>query len=348
MSDKKGTPSGKRATMTDVAKRAGVSQATVSLVLNNAGGVRVNDETRERVQKAADDLGYTIWRRTRVGAGSIRIIGFLIDDIASSPLTTASIEAARQAAWENGCVLVVLPIHGETALERAAIKLLLDQRLVGVIYACFYTKKVVLPKALRTVPVVLVNCFSSDINLLAFVPSHEAGAYHITASLIARGHRRIAYINGKSDMLASQQRLQGYRRAMSDHDVPIDETLVAEGSWSLSQAQALTSDFLHLSQPPDAIFCASDRMALGAYAAAAAANLRIPDDIAVVGFDNDPIAAHLSPPLTTVHVPHAGMGQIAVQQLVSRYEGRMQGLLTGMIPLDCVLVERASHAKSPL
>lgn len=339
--------SSKRATMVDVAKRAGVSQATVSLVLNNAGGVRVNDETRDRVQKAAEELNYKIWRRTRVGAGSIRIIGFLIDDIAASPLTTASIEAAREAAWQNGCVLVVVPIRGETDLERAAIKLLLDQRLVGVIYGAFYTKKVTLPKALRTVSVALLNCFSHDPNLLAFVPSHEAGAYTLISSLIEQGHRRIAYINGQSDTLASEQRLRGFRRAMMDHGIGVDENLVTDGGWSLSKAQNRTKAFLALAEPPTAIFCASDRMAIGAYEAIAAAQLRIPEDVTVVGFDDDPTGEHLSPPLTTVHVPHARMGMMAVQQLIDRYEGRTTEFLKGTVSLECPVVLRGSSGPKP-
>lgn len=334
--------------MTDVARLAGVSQATVSLVLNNAGGVRVNAETRERVLQAAEALQYRVWRRTPVGSGSIKIIGFLIDDIAARLLTVASIEAAREAAWAAGCVLVVIPIHGQSDLEQAAIELLLGQRLVGVIYGAFYTRQVDLPKPLRTTPVVLLNCFSSDPNLLALVPDHEAGAYAATTHLIALGHRRIAYINGSSTMLASSQRLRGYQRALVDHGLPLDQTLVADGEWSLSTAQKLTADLLKRPQRPTAIFCASDRMAIGTYEALIGAGLKIPDDMSVVGFDNDPVAQHLSPSLTTIYVPHEEMGRNAVAYLLERYEGRQPAQLNGIASLPCPLIERQSAVPLPM
>lgn len=335
---------GKRATMMDVARLSGVSQATVSMVLNKAGGVRVNAETRERVLEAAEALNYRVWRRTPVGSGSIRIIGFLIDDIAARLLTVASIEAAREAAWAAGCMLVVIPIHGQADLEQAAIEFLLGQRLVGVIYGAFYTREVDLPKALRTAPVVLLNCFSSDPNLLAYVPDHEAGAYLATDHLIGLGHHDIAYINGSSTMLASSLRLRGYQRALADHGIALDPTLIADGDWSLSVAQSLTAQFLSRPVPPTAIFCASDRMAIGSYEALAGAGRHIPDDISVVGFDNDPVAQHLSPTLTTIYVPHAEMGRKAVDYLLDRYEGREPEQLSGIVTLPCPLLDRGSVA----
>ncbi|WP_189425613.1 LacI family DNA-binding transcriptional regulator [Devosia pacifica] len=328
--------------MSEVARRAGVSQATVSLVLNDTGGVRVNADTRARVRQVADEIGYHVWRRSPVGSGSIRTIGFLIDDITSSALTTSSIEAARAAAWENNCVLTVLPTHGESQLERAAIKLLFAQRLVGVIYGAFYTKEVSLPKQLRTASVVLLNCFSADPNVTSFIPRHEEGAYDMTTRLIAAGHRRIAVINGTSSMLAAVQRFEGYRRAMESAQLEIDEDLVAEGNFSLSGAQRMTERFLMLDRPPTAIFCASDKMAIGAYEALKSAGLSLPLDMSVVGFDDDPMGQFLSPPLTTVRVPHAQMGRQAVEFLIDKYNRAEQRVPPGKSLLACPLVERES------
>ena len=122
-----------RATMIDVAKLAGVSQATVSLVMNGAGGTRVAGATRKQVREAAEALGYRIWRRSPVGSGALRAVGFLVDDTITHPLVNYAIEGAREAAWENDCVLMVLPTRGDEAQRAAALDLLFGQRLLGVI-----------------------------------------------------------------------------------------------------------------------------------------------------------------------------------------------------------------------
>ena len=180
-----------RATMIDVAKRAGVSQATVSLVLNDAGGTRVAAATRARVHEAAGALGYRIWRRAPVGSGSLRAVGFLVDDTITHPLVNYAIEAAREAAWENGCVLMVLPTQGDAALRAAALELLFGQRILGVLLAAVFTSEIDLPGTLRTVPTVLINCTDRANLAPALVPAHAAGADTATSHLIEAGHVRI-------------------------------------------------------------------------------------------------------------------------------------------------------------
>jgi LacI family transcriptional regulator len=306
--------------------------------------VRVSKETRDRVRRAAEELGYRVWRRAPVGSGSIRTVGVLMDDIAQNPLSSFAIDAARKRAWEHGCVLVVLPLHGDKQLERRAIELLLAQRLIGVIYQSYFTRELSLPKRLRTTPVILVNCYTKDPNVPFVIPDHAEGAQSGVAELVAAGHTRIGFINGSISMEAARDRLNGYKRALAAGGISPDPALIRDGSWRMSRAEQETRALLALPEPPTAIFCASDKMAVGCYEALKAAGLRVPEDMSVVGFDDDPMAAVLTPPLSTVLVPHARMGELAVDYLLAQGEGEAA---SEALPrrIRCTFVERSSIAR---
>lgn len=334
-----------RATMVDVAKRAGVSQATVSLVLNGAGGTRVAAATRKRVLEAADALGYRIWRRSPVGSGALRAVGFLVDDTITHPLVNYAIEGAREAAWENDCVLMVMPSRGDPAQQAAALELLFGQRVLGVVMAAVFTSEVELPAPLRIAPTVLINCTDPGGLAPALIPAHAAGAEAATAHLIAAGHRRIGFIVGEPWMLASRERSNGYRAALRHAGIRHDPRLARHGDGLVSGGRARALELMRLPVPPTAIFCASDRMALGAYEAVKELGLAIPGDVSIVGFDDDPIARFLDPALTTIRVPHEEMGRLAVEDLAARAAGVREGRIGGLLRLDCPLVTRASVAR---
>jgi LacI family transcriptional regulator len=339
--------SSRRPTMIDVARRAGVSQASVSLVLNDAGGVRVAGATRQKVRQAAEELGYRVWRRSPVGSGSIRTIGLLVDDIGSNPLSLGAVEAARARAWKDGCVLVVLPINGDKELERHAIDLLMGQRLVGIVYQSYFTQELTLPKALRTANTILLNCYTRDPNVPHIVPAHSEGARKAVAALIDAGHRRIGFINGRSEMEASRHRLEGYRKAHEDRGFRIDPALIRDGDFTIGPGERETKALMKLPDPPTAVFCASDRTAVGCYEALKSLGISVPGDVSVVGFDDDPLASIVTPPLSTVRVPHAKMGEIAVEYLLERAAGdRPAGSISSR--MSCDYVARDSVAAPPV
>lgn len=332
-----------RVTMVDVAKLAGVSQATVSMVLNDTGGTRVQEQTRKLVRDAADQLGYRVWMRAPVGSGGLQAIGFVIDDSTSNPIVNMAIDAARELAWESGAVLVVLPTQGDERLRASALELLFAHRVVGVIFAAFFTREYSLPQKLHSVPTVLLNCFTPNDAVPAILPAHAQGAETAVEHLIAAGHRRIAFINGESWMVASRDRLRGYKRALKAAGIAFDEELVRSGNWLLSRGHDCTRDLLAMDDPPTAIFCASDKMAIGAYEAIKEAGLSIPGDISVVGFDDEPTARFLDPPLTTIRVPHEDLGRRAVTHLYAkRSRTDRSAAITGRIQIECPLVERNS------
>ncbi|HTN61045.1 MAG TPA: LacI family DNA-binding transcriptional regulator [Devosia sp.] len=334
-----------RPTMVDVAKLAGVSQATVSMVLNETGGTRVTEKTRTLVREAAETLGYRVWMRAPVGSGGVQAIGFVIDDSTSNPIVNKAIDAARQLAWENEAVLMILPTQHDERLRAAALDLLFVHRVVGVVFAAFFTREYTLPQKLNSVPVVLINCHTKGDVAPAILPAHALGAETAMRHLTDSGHRRIAFINGESWMEASKDRLRGYKRGLKLANITFDSTLVRSGNWTLSGGYNCTRELLRLPEPPTAIFCASDEMAIGCYEAVKEAGLSIPGDISVIGFDDIASSRHLEPPLTTILVPHEDMGRRAITHLYAKRDNeKRSGVITGRLQIDCPLVERGSVA----
>lgn len=334
------------ATMWQVAERAGVSQATVSLVLNNVGGSRVNEATRERVMDAVRELGY----RTNAFAKSLRsgesgMIGFISDEVASSPFAGRLLKGAQMLAWETGNVILSVDTFNEPDLEAAAIDMMLSYRVAGVVYASMYHRVVDLPAGLTSIPTVVVNAQDRSGAVPSVFPDEERGGYAATRQFIDAGHTRIGMINiqpEESDLPAGIGRLAGYRRALAEAGIPDDRSLVRYGRGVVEDGLALTLELLNLEDRPTAIFCGNDRTAWGAYRAIESLGLRVPEDCSVIGFDNhEMLAPYLDPGLTTVELPYEQMARTAVQLLLS---GDSQS--PSMNPIECALVLRGSVANA--
>ncbi|ASW10935.1 LacI family transcriptional regulator (plasmid) [Rhizobium sp. 11515TR] len=335
--------------MTDIAKAAGCSQSAVSFVLNNTPGMRLSQQTRERVIEAARQLGYVapvlaappaLLSPSRLDG----VIGFAVDQLATSPEAVVAIEGARQACWNAGNVLLVAQTMSDPVMEPRAIKALSNSGISALIYMTIFTREVEVPDYLYdlNIPIILLNCYTSDYAFPAVVPSEIAGGQTATRHLISHGHHRIATITGEPWMQAAQDRLTGYRRALATADIPFDPELVIEGDWSASAGYSGTMKLLSLPERPTAIFCQNDRTAIGCYEALKEAGLHIPEDMSVMGYDDEDICRHLVPPLTTSILPHMAMGQWAIEHLetaVLPRERRYQ-----ITKLECSLVKRASVA----
>ena len=339
----------RRVTMTDVAKAAGCSQATVSFVLNRTAGMKLSPQTRDRVIEAARTLGYVMPTFPQRVTGASRlplldgVIGFAVDQLATSPEAVVAIEGARQASWNAGNIIMVAQTLCDPEMEPKTLRALSAPGVSALIYMTIFTREIVLPPYLAEldIPIVLLNCYTTDHTLPAVVPGEIAGGQTSTQHLIQHGHRRIATITGEPWMEAAQHRLKGYRRALATADIPFDPELVVEGDWSASAGYKATQQLLALPERPTAIFCQNDRTAIGCYEALKEAGLSIPEDMSVIGYDDEEIARHMHPPLTTSVLPHRAMGTWAVEQLDDPESP------TGRYPitkLECPLVERASVA----
>lgn len=341
---------GRRITMTDIAREAGCSQATVSFVLNRADGVKISPQTRDRVIEAARTLGYAAPNFAHVEPAPASrpavdgLIGFVVDQLATSPEAVVAIEGARQASWNAGNIILVAQTLSDPIMGPRTIRALTGQGISALIYMAIFTREIAAPDHLYEldIPVILLNCYTADHAFPAVVPSEIAGGQGSTRHLIDYGHRRIACITGEQWMQAAQDRLRGYRRALATADIPFDPELVVEGDWSASAGYKATVQLLALKERPTAIFCQNDRTAIGCYEALKEAGLSIPGNISVVGYDDEEISRHLHPQLTTSILPHRAMGQWCIEQLdLSMHQPGKRYPIT---KLECPLVERHSVA----
>ncbi|WP_429255036.1 LacI family DNA-binding transcriptional regulator [Paraburkholderia sp. GAS334] len=344
--------------MTDIAKLTGVSQSTVSLVLNNATGAKFSENTRDKVLKAATELGYRLSTRDVVQPSKDErsLIVYIADEISTSPHPVVNIDGARDAAYAHGKMLAVYSTHGNADIEQQVLDAALaSPNVFGVIYATVYTRKVSPPAALLQVPTVLLNCYTSEGGFSSVVPAEVAGGHVATEYLLRAGHRRIGYINGEHWQDAAKDRLKGYRTALATADLPFAQELVRDGDWSSGTGFEHTLSLMREPNPPTAIFCANDLMALGAIEALKQLGHRVPEDVSVLGYDDQEIARHTHPPLSTVVLPNYELGRWAVETLLQDEHNRAAGapVRHRMVKLDGPLIERGSvrvitEAKSPV
>ncbi|WP_030463707.1 LacI family DNA-binding transcriptional regulator [Kitasatospora sp. NRRL B-11411] len=307
-----------RVRMSDVAAAAGVSTATVSLVLSGAGGDRISAQTQAKVREAAEAIGYapnSVARSLRTQR--TRMIGLLSDTIATTPFAGRMLAGANDAAREHGHLVVLVDTDGDRAQERQAVEALTGQRVDAMIYARMWHQVVDAPAGLAEGSVFL-DCRPASGNWPAVVPDDREGGVAATRELVAAGHRRIAYLDAPegSGVVASVLRHQGYLQVLAEAGIEPDPALHVRGETDAGGGRAAAEELLDLpaDRRPTALFCFNDRMAMGAYTAAHRRGLRIPEDLSVVGYDDQQlIAAELDPPLTTVALPHYEMGRWAME-----------------------------------
>ena len=333
-----------RARMSDVAAAAGVSTTTVSLVLSGKAGTSIPMPTQERVLRASRVLGYranTLARGLRIRSSDT--IGFVSDVIASTPFAGAMIHGAHQAAAAAGKLLLIVNTERDPDVEARAIDTLHGRQVEAIIYATMFHRVVEPPSALREAHWVVLDSRTTDSRDSWVVPDEEGGAYAATTMLVDLGHLRIGYLQDVHRGPAAEERLAGYRRALTDSGLGFDPELVAEDRDQPFGGAAAAAALLALPEPPTALFCYNDRMAMGAYRAARRAGLSVPEDLSIVGFDNqDQIAPWLDPPLTTVQLPHEALGRWAVEHLLGVLSGDIEG--PRQQRMRCPLVLRDSVA----
>ncbi|KRE91015.1 LacI family DNA-binding transcriptional regulator [Arthrobacter sp. Soil764] len=332
----------------DVAVAAGVSATTVSHVLNEVSYARVSQETRNKVRSAAEQLGYgpnrlaQALRTQRTG-----VLGLLSEDIATTPHAGRIILGADEAARARGYNLMVINTSGSASLEsrRADVEALLERRVDGILYATMYHRSVELPPNLGSVPSILVDSVAADGDIIAVIPDEAGGARVAVRALLEAGHTRIGFINNTTEVPSTRLRLQAFRATLTEAGLDGDAAPVESAASDAQGGYEAALRILAGEEPPTGLFCYNDRMAMGAYRAAAELGLQIPADLSVVGFDDQElIAANLHPGLSTVALPHYAMGAWATEHLIDAIEGKSDLPQTAVRPtiLRCPLVCRDS------
>jgi LacI family transcriptional regulator len=336
-------------TIKDVASLAGVSTTTVSHVLNEVPGKRINGETRDRVKLAADQLSYS---PNRVAQGlrlqRTHTFGFVSDAIGATPYAGLTILGAQRAAAEKGSLLMFMNSGLDPELEEREIRALLDRRVDGIIYASDYHRQVTLPPSIRRTAAVLLDATTQDPSISSVVPDEVGGALDAVRELAMHGHREIGFLNDRDDIPATRLRQAGFMRGLEEIGVPFRSDMMISEQANSAGGYRAALRLLDRPDRPTALFCFNDRTAMGAYQAAADLGLRIPDDLSIVGFDNqENIADGLLPGLTTMALPHYEMGQWAVRTLIDLVDSRFQQPAPQVVTLPCPLVRRASVGSPP-
>jgi LacI family transcriptional regulator, galactose operon repressor len=308
-----------------VARLASVSQATVSYVLNGNPAISVPEATRQRILGAVDELGYV----PNGAARSLRTqrtstIAAVIPDI-TNPFYPAFERGVQEVAEAGGYDLVVYNTGGAAEKERRCVRSLQQGRVDGVVAVFFHLKaRDLRPLLERNVALVRLEAVKKGVSSLD-LPFDNLYVDNVAASraaveyLVGRGHERIGMISGGSG--PGQARARGYLAALAAHQVPPDDALVRDGDFTADGGHQVMLGFLSEPRPPTAVFAANDVMAMGALVALREAGLRVPEDVAVVGFDDVPAAGLITPRLTTVAQFQENLGVRAAEMLLERLDG---------------------------
>ena len=312
----------KRPTQADVARLAGVSQTTVSHVLNNTA-ISVPAETRQRILEAIDQLGYVPDGTARsLRTRKTHTIAGIIPDI-TNPFYPAFERGIQDTAERHGYDLIMYNTDGIAEKERKCLRSVQQGRVDGVIAVLFRTTaRDLRPLLERNIAVVRLEAMPQEVGELPLdnlYVDNVAAARTAVAYLIDRGHTRIGMISGQEG--PRQARVLGYRQALADHHIPLDEFLIQGGDFTEKGGYQGMRALLALSPRPTAVFAANDLMAMGALLALREAGLRVPHDIAVIGFDDIPAARLFNPPLTTITQFPRELGRRAAEMVFERLSG---------------------------
>jgi LacI family transcriptional regulator len=303
-----------RATIRDVAREAGVSVATVSRVLNDSGPVR--EETRRRIREIAQRMRYT----PNLAAQSLTTartstLGVLLPDLFGE-FYSEVIRGIDQTAQQSGYHVLVSSSHNDRAEIEGSLRAMRG-RVDGLVVMSPDLDAVSLSSNLpERLPVVLLNCEVDDLSYDSINIDNYGGAYSMTEHLTRMGHRRVGLIKGSERNLDARERARGYRQALEDAGVAVVAAYEVAGDFGDRSGYLAAEALLALDERPTAIFASNDSMAIGAISALREAGVSVPEDVAVVGFDDIPIARYLSPPLSTVRVSISQLGERATRKLL--------------------------------
>lgn len=335
----------RRPTMRDVAAHVGVSAQTVSNLINRRFHL-MTTETRTRIEQAMIELGY----HPNVPARSMRstrtyTFGFLVLDegarFLADPMTDLILAGIADVTRDRGYGLLIQAARPD-ARNETLLRPLLEQRVDGAFLFLsgemelrrWYVSRMVELGA----PFVL---FEEEVDVpsaTCVTAANREGARRLTEHLLAGGHRRIAFLATRVPWPVIEQRHLGYRDALLAARVePCPHLELFEGGWEASSGSAMATSVLSLAQPPTALICANDLLALGAMRAARELGRRVPDDVAVAGFDDFEFSKFVSPPLTTVRVPGYDMGRVGAELFVDRLENGQSGNRRVMLPVELQL-----------
>lgn len=306
------------ATMKDVARLAGVSTSTVSHVINKDRFV--SDAIKEKVEAAIKSLNYAPSALARsLKLNQTRTIGMLIT-ASSNPFYSELVRGVERSCFERGYSLVLCNTEGDEQRMNSNLETLMQKRVDGLLLLCTETHQPSLDIIQRypSIPTVMMDWAPFDGYSDLIQDNSLLGGDMATQHLIDKGHTRIACITGPLDKTPSRLRLEGYREAMARANLTVSEGDEIVGDFEFGGGYEAMQALLAQKQRPQAVFIGNDAMAFGAYQALYQAGLKVPQDMAIVGYDDIELARYMTPPLTTIHQPKDELGELAIDVLIHR------------------------------
>lgn len=335
---------GKHPNITDVAKEAKVSIATVSRVINNLPSVKEGNRTK--VLGAIDKLNFkpNISAR-RLASNSVNSIGIIwppYNDIFGSYFFIELMRGIRDIVFGDRRDIVLL--YNINEAEDEFYRRILNNTYIGGLILELGALEINSILKKNDIPFIIVNAYHKDPEINCISVNNVGGAFSAVKYLIRLGHKRIAIIHGALDIQPGIDRLTGYKLALKEYGLNTDGNLIADGNFSRQTAYEKMLKLLELESPPTAVFVASDEMVLGTAKAIREKGLDIPRDISIVGFDDSPIALEFSPPLTTVRQPIAEMGSCAAQTLIKLITKQMKRGVKKILKTELIIRGSCSPA----
>jgi DNA-binding LacI/PurR family transcriptional regulator len=307
------------ASLQEVAKRAKVSIATVSRVLNKSD--KVVPETRATVEQALRDLGYRpsrVARRLRMNSGHAHLVGLIIPDI-QNPFYAEIARGVEDAAYASEYALILCNSDESLDKERFYLDVMRAESVDGIVLPPFDDTDVAVAEMVETgIPVVCVDRSHAKVKTDLVEVDNYQGALEAVRHLIEKGHKGIALIEGRTQVSTSRERRRGYLDALAAHGITARKELMRAGDFKQESGRVLTNELLDLRKPPTALFVCNNLMTVGALGALHQRGLRVPSDMALVGFDDLPWAEALDPPPTVVRQPAYEVGRQAMELLLKR------------------------------
>ncbi len=310
------------ATIKDVARLAGVSTTTVSHVINKTRFVA--EVTQEKVMEAVRQLNYSPSAVARsLKCNSTRSIGMLVTQ-STNPFFSEVIDGVESYCYRQGYTLILCNTGGIYEKQKEYIRMLAEKRVDGILVMCSDLTEELLNvlDSYSDIPKVIMDWGPLTSQADKIIDNSEEGGYLATKYLIQNGHKDIACLSGHFTKAACQERIQGYRRAMNEADLPINEDWILEGNFECDTAVLAADKIIAMDNKPTAVFCFNDTMALGLMSRLQQRGIRVPEDISVIGYDNIEISEYFSPPLTTIHQPKRRVGKNAFEILLQRIKNK--------------------------
>lgn len=335
------------ANIQDVAKRAGVSIATVSRVLNGTG--YVNSDVKARVDAAIQDLHYQPSRAARsLRVNHSTIIALLVADI-QNPFFMGLIQGVEDVTQSNSHSLILCNSDENPQKELQYLDILYAERVAGMIIVPTQERIPTLKRFQeRSTPIVAVDRRLKDEDVDVVLMDNIQGAREAVTHLLHNGYRRIGIISGPKTTTTGWERIEGYRLALREAGLPLDPALERYGTFKTESGRQCAAELLTLTPPPDALFVANYLMTVGALDVLQERHLRIPEDIALAGYDTLPWAAQGLLPLTTVTQPAYELGSTAAQRLFQRLQNPAQQARQEIVMAPTLMVRDSSRPRKTL